>query len=50
MFRFKTAFNAEFRAARPVAATRDLHPGLLGFDQFLALHAERMPIAPRALA
>ncbi|HEX2541831.1 MAG TPA: NmrA/HSCARG family protein [Caldimonas sp.] len=50
MFRFKTAFNAEFRAARPVEATRALHPGLMRFDDFLARHAAELQIAPRAAA
>ncbi len=48
MFRFKTDFNAAFRAARSVAATRALHPGLMRFDDFLARHAAQIPVAPRA--
>jgi hypothetical protein len=58
MFRFKRDFNAEFRAARDVAATRELHPGLMRFEDFLARYAGRaadrpargrlIPIAPPA--
>jgi hypothetical protein len=50
MFRFKHDFNAEFCAARDVAATRALHPGLMRFDDFLARRAGELPIAPRAAA
>lgn len=35
MFRFKVEFNAQYRAARPVEATRGLHPGLSGFAAWL---------------
>lgn len=50
MFRFKRDFNAEFCAARDVAATRALHPGLLGFDGWLRLHAARLPVLPPVAA
>ena len=50
MFRFKRDFNAEFRAARDVAATRALHPGLMRFEDFLARYAAKLPIAPRVAA
>src|SRR5205085_1235580 len=46
MFRFKHDFNAEFCAARSVAATRELHPGLMRFDDFLARYAAKLPMAP----
>jgi len=35
MFQFKHDFNDDFCAARPVAQTRALHPGLLDFDGWL---------------
>jgi hypothetical protein len=35
---------------RDVAATRQLHPGLMRFEDFLARHAAQMSIAPRAPA
>ena len=50
MFRFKRDFNAEFRAARDVAATRALHPGLMRFEDFLARYAAKLPLAQRAAA
>ena len=50
MFRFKRDFQDEYCAARDPAVARALHPGLLGFDQFLARHAAQLPIAPRAAA
>jgi uncharacterized protein YbjT (DUF2867 family) len=42
MFQYKCDFNAEFRAQRPVALSRELHPGLLSFGQWLALHRDRL--------
>jgi uncharacterized protein YbjT (DUF2867 family) len=50
MFRFKAAFNAAFCAARPVEATRALHPALMRFDDFLARHATQLPVEPRGTA
>lgn len=50
MFRYKRGFEARFRAARDVGITRRLHPGLLGFDDFLARHGARIPVPSRALA
>lgn len=50
MFAFKQLFNEGYRAVRAVDATRALHPGLMGFDAFLARHAGRLPIAPRQAA
>lgn len=47
MYRFLHDFNDEVRAMRPVAATRELHPGLLDFDAWLALHAHRLPLERR---
>jgi uncharacterized protein YbjT (DUF2867 family) len=41
-------FDEAACAARDVAATRALHPALMRFDGFLARHAEKLPIAPRA--
>jgi len=50
MFAFKHDFNAEFCAARDVAATRELHPGLMRFEDFLRRYAAQLPIAGRAVA
>ena len=50
MFAFKHRFEAEYCAARDPHVARALHPGLLRFDDFLARHAARLPIAPRAAA
>ena len=43
MFVFNHDFASAFRAARPVDASRDLHPGLKTFDQWLAANASRIP-------
>jgi uncharacterized protein YbjT (DUF2867 family) len=48
MFQFKRDFNADYCAARDVAATRDLHPRLSTFEDWLRANAARLPIAPRA--
>ncbi|WP_298828436.1 NmrA/HSCARG family protein [uncultured Piscinibacter sp.] len=50
MFRFKQDFEAEFRAARDVAASRALHPGLMDFETWLRANAARIPVAPRIAA
>jgi uncharacterized protein YbjT (DUF2867 family) len=44
MFQFKRDFTADYRAARDVEAARRLHPGLQGFDEWLAANASRIPI------
>jgi len=48
MFQFKRDFEPAFRGRRSVEATRRLHPGALGFDAWLARHAHRITIPPRA--
>jgi len=48
MFAFKHDFNGDYCARRPVAATRALHPGVLDFDAWLALHAGEL--VPRPVA
>jgi uncharacterized protein YbjT (DUF2867 family) len=45
MFRFKVEFNGQYRAARPVDAARDLHPGLSDFTTWL--RANGMSVAAR---
>jgi len=50
MFQFKRDFNAEFCAARNVADTRALYPGLSSFDDWLRANAARLPIPQRAHA
>jgi uncharacterized protein YbjT (DUF2867 family) len=42
MFQYKHDFNPRYCASRPVAATRVLHPALLGFDGWLARHREAL--------
>jgi len=44
MFQFKRDFEREFRAARDVQRTRALHPGLLGFESWLAQNASKIPL------
>lgn len=50
MFHFKQDFETEYRAARSVAATRALHPGLMDFATWLRANAARMPVTPRVAA
>jgi uncharacterized protein YbjT (DUF2867 family) len=45
MFRFQHDFCSELRALRPVAATRELHPGLLDFDGWLAQYRRDLALA-----
>lgn len=40
MFQFKQDFEADYCAARPLALSRRLHPGLQTLDQWLARHAK----------
>jgi len=44
MFQYKHDFNDAFCAARPVAASRALHPGLLGFGDWLRRHRDELPL------
>ena len=44
MFQFKRDFEAIYRAARDVEATRALHPGLLSFRAWLGKYASRIPL------
>ena len=44
MFQFKRDFEAEFCAARDVAASRALHPGLQTFAAWLAANKSRIPL------
>jgi uncharacterized protein YbjT (DUF2867 family) len=46
MFQFKADFNDAFRAARPVAESRALHPGLLGFEAWLLAAGTRISVPP----
>ena len=42
MFQFKRDFEQDFRAARPVDATRALNPSLQSFSDWLAANRERI--------
>jgi uncharacterized protein YbjT (DUF2867 family) len=44
MFQFKHDFNATFCASRPVERTRELHPGLASFRQWLERNVQRLPV------
>jgi uncharacterized protein YbjT (DUF2867 family) len=46
MFQFKRDFNAEFCAARPVAATHALYPSLMNFEAWLLSAGARMKVPP----
>ncbi len=48
MFQYYQDFEEEFCAARPLARTRELHPGLLSFDAWLARHGSRIPVEAAA--
>ena len=50
MWQFKRDFEALYRAARSVEATRQLNPALQSFRQWLAVHARRIPVPPLASA
>ncbi|MCW5634407.1 MAG: NmrA/HSCARG family protein [Rubrivivax sp.] len=50
MFQFLHDFNEEVLAMRPITTARELHPGLLGFDAWLAMNVHRLPIERRAAA
>lgn len=45
MFQYKYDFNAEFCAQRPVEFARQLHPGLMNFEQWLARYVQRIAAA-----
>lgn len=42
MFQYYCDFSEDFRAQRSVALSRELHPGLLSFKQWLAIHRDRL--------
>lgn len=44
MFQYYQEFEEEFCAARPLDRARELHPGLLGFEAWLAKHGARIPV------
>jgi uncharacterized protein YbjT (DUF2867 family) len=48
MFHFKHDFNEDFCAARPVARTRELHPGLSSFRKWLQRHVQQLPVPAAA--
>ena len=50
MWQFKRDCEALYRAARSVAATRQLNPALQDFSAWLATHARRIPVPPLASA
>jgi len=47
MFQFKHDFNDPFCAARPVAESRALHPGLLTFEAWLLQAGAQLQVPPR---
>ena len=48
MFQYKHDFNAQYRAEQRVDIARELHPGLLDFAGWLALHAHRIDVTRAA--
>ncbi|HXV41223.1 MAG TPA: NmrA/HSCARG family protein [Steroidobacteraceae bacterium] len=48
MFEFKRMFEAEYRASRPVEATRRLYPGLQSFRTWLERNVQKVPVAAAA--
>jgi len=47
MFKFKHDFNDVFCAARPVAESRALHPGLLTFEAWLLQAGAQLQVPPQ---
>jgi hypothetical protein len=43
MFQYNHDFADEFCAARPIALSRELNPGLQTFERWLAVNAIRIP-------
>jgi uncharacterized protein YbjT (DUF2867 family) len=43
MFQYYQDFSEEFLAQRPIALSRELHPGLMGFAQWLTVNGSRIP-------
>jgi uncharacterized protein YbjT (DUF2867 family) len=50
MFQYYEEFAEEFSAARPLEATRALHPGLLSFEAWVAQHREQLAALPGVAA
>jgi hypothetical protein len=50
MFAFVREFEHSYRAARRIACTRELHPGLMDFATWLERNASRIPISQLAEA
>jgi uncharacterized protein YbjT (DUF2867 family) len=48
MFQYKHDFNTEYCASRPVERSRELHPGLLSFRQWLERNVQRLPVPEAA--
>lgn len=48
MFHYKHDFNEAFCAARPVDRTRELHPGLMSFRQWLERNVQGLPVTAAA--
>jgi uncharacterized protein YbjT (DUF2867 family) len=44
MFQFQSILGEEFLSTRSVALARELYPGILGFDAWLARHAREIPL------
>ena len=44
MFQFKVDFNEMYCAARPLAFSRSLNPGLQTFAQWIAANKDRIPL------
>ena len=43
MFQYYQDFSEEFLAQRPIALSRELHPGLMSFAQWLTVSGSRIP-------
>jgi uncharacterized protein YbjT (DUF2867 family) len=44
MFQYYQDFSTEFLAQRPIALSRELHPGLMSFAQWLTVNGSRIPL------
>ena len=47
MFAFKREFEHAYCRSRSLSCSRELHPGLMNFETWLARNASRIPVAPR---
>ena len=45
----KREFEHDYRASRPISCSRELHPQMQTFAQWLARNKARIPVQPRSM-